>query len=183
MKQSKSMLRACLLPFIVCSVMGSGTTFAGGLDFDETGATLGQDSVVSFNNQLLSSDYCDDGDCERSYIVTVALDGQKSIVEMLLTLLNENSPDVRVEYELASGNDIELYDAKANEMLTLSYVQTADHTLDIRVEGSQGTNYNLKVSTLSTAPLPATAWLLLSAMGGAAWLRGRRRRSGAYPTT
>ncbi len=178
MKRERTMLRAWLLPFLLCGAVGSSAAFAGSLDFDETGAALGADSTVNFNDQFLSAEYCDDGECERSYIVTMELDGQKSIVAMVLELLNNETPDVRVEYELANGSEFELYDASASvsEKLVVSYVRRQDHVLDIRIEGDRGTNYNLQVSTLSTAPLPATAWLLLSAMGGAGWLRGRRRR-------
>jgi hypothetical protein len=176
MKRDKVSGWVWCLPLLLWGAVGASTASAAVVEFDETTATLGPDSTVNFDNQVLSSEYCDDGECERSYIVTMDLDGQKSIIEMVLTLLNDESPEVRVEYELANGSEFELYDASASEKLTVSYVRTQDHTLDIRIEGDKGTNYNLKVSTLSTVPLPATAWLFLSAIGGATWLRGRRRR-------
>ena len=176
MKREKMRFGTVFLPFLLSGAVGASTASAATVEFDETTATLGPDSTVNFDNQVLSSEYCDDGECERSYIVTMDLDGQKSSIEMILTLLNDESPEVRVEYELANGSEFELYDASASEKLTVSYVRRQDHTLDIRIEGDKGTNYNLKVSTLSTAPLPATAWLFLSAVSGAAWLRGRRRR-------
>lgn len=178
MKRDKTRIGAWFLPFLLCGAMGPGAALAGSVEFDETVATLGPDSTLNFDNQVLSSEYCDDGECERSYIVTMELGGQKSIIAMVLELLNDESPDVRVEYELANGSEFELYDASASlsEKLVVSYVRRQDHVLDIRIEGDRGTNYNLQVSTLSTAPLPATAWLFLSAIGGASWLRGRRRR-------
>ena len=178
MKRNKMKTSALFLPFLLSGALGSSTVLAVSVDFDETAATLGPDSTLNFDSQVLSSEYCDDGDCQRSYIVTMDLDGQKSNIEMMLTLLNDKSPEVRVEYELANGSEFELYDANASasQKLTVSYVRRQDHVLDIRIEGDKGTNYNLQVSTLPTAPLPAAAWLFLSALAGAAWLRRQRRR-------
>ena len=125
----------------------------------------------------------------NSSLSNQTLSGTEDDVLFFVNPDNQDAQILSVTTSATSGSitDFQVFDASGNEVtpiqetslgglgysLTFTYLGSEGDGYKFRITGANGTVYGLSASVV---PLPAAAWMLLSALFGGAWLKRRSAR-------